>query len=341
MAQLQRYSASLNMRPTSRQSYWCYLSYDRSCIPGKTEKRYLTAGLSSSFRIGEGTLLDVGFRSNNHESGHGLADNMFDITVSHRFANKHIILARGYYRPWQSASGHDEAAISLEYSVPVGLPVAKRQNIGAVRGHIYDEITELPVADAIVWLDGVTAVTDAKGFFVVPSVAKGDYNLRVVRSSIGLDRITTQKMPIPVSVTGGEETLVDIGVTHGASLRGRIMLYRLRSQSTMPSAAEEKDLVEDKGLPNILVELSDGVETRRAFTDIDGRFVFEEMRPGDWTLNITDDNLPEHSRLEKTSYQFRPMPGEQKTALVKVVPVRRRIQILEEGGVLKEEKIGE
>jgi hypothetical protein len=64
------------------------------------------------------------------------------------------------------------------------------------------------------------------------------------------------------------------------------------------------------------------------------------MRPADWSLSISEDNLPEHARLEKTSYQFHPMPGEHKTALVKVVPVKRRVQILEEGRILKEENSG-
>jgi hypothetical protein len=35
------------------------------------------------------------------------------------------------------------------------------------------------------------------------------------------------------------------------------------------------------------------------------------------------------------------MPGEQKMTLIRVVPVRRQIQILEEGRILKEEKVGE
>lgn len=335
---LRRWSASVNLRPTNRQSYGCYVSYDTSRIPGKTRKRYLAVSLTSSLKLRPNTTLDLGFRSNDYEDGHSFESNMVDVTVSHRLPNKSTLLIRGYYRPWESTSRHDEAAVSLEYAIPVGVPVARRQSVGAVKGRVFDELTGLPVEDAILRLDGATAVTDARGNFTFPSIAKGEYYLRVDRASIGLDHITVQKTPIDVAVEGGEEKSIQIGVTRSASLHGKVVLYKSKAGGTMLSRADTADLVEDHGVGELLVELTDGVETKRVITDEQGRFDFEEMRPGAWTLTVSEANLPEYTRLEKNTLEFHPMPGEEMQVLVRAVPQRRQVQILHEGGVLKEEQ---
>jgi hypothetical protein len=106
----------------------------------------------------------------------------------------------------------------------------------------------------------------------------------------------------------------------------------------MLSQADSADLVEDRGIAEVLVELTDGVETKRVITDEQGRFAFEEMRPGAWTLTVSEANLPEYTRLEKNTLEFHPMPGEEMQVLVRAVPQRRQVQILYEGGVLKEEQ---
>ena len=333
---LQRCSASLDLRPADRQSYRCYLSYDTSRIPGKTRRRYLAVGLSSLFSIESNTTLYIGFRSSNYEDGRSIESNMVDLTLSHKFPRKSTVLLRAYYRPWESASAHDEVGVLLEYAVPVGVPVAKRRSIGTVKGHVYDDLTGLPVEDVVLRLDGATAVTNSKGNFVFPSVAAGDYHLRLDRATIGLDRITIQKAPIEVTIEGGKEDFVQIGVTRSAGLRGRVMLYRSRAGGSMPSAADTDDLVENRGLADLLVELTDGVETKRAFTDEEGRFTFDEMRPSAWTLTVSEDNLPEYARLETSTLEFHPKPGDQIQTLIRVLPQRRRVQILHEGGVLKE-----
>ncbi len=335
---LQRCSASLHLHPTNRQTYSCYLSYDTSRIPGKPRKRYVAVGLSSSFKLRANTAIDVGFRSNDYEYGESLQSNMLDVTLCHRLPNKSAIILRGHYRPWESQSAHDEIAVSLEYAIPIGMPVAKRRTVGAVKGRVYDDLSGLPVRDAILRLDGATAVTDAKGNFIFPSIAKGSYHLRLDRASIGFDRMTIQKVPIEVAVEGGKETALQIGVTRRARLQGRVMLYRSTAEGTMPSHVDNADLIEDRGLPDLLVELTDGVETKRVFTDEKGRFTFEEMRPGAWTLRVSEDNLPEYTRLEMNTFEFSPMPGEEMQALVRVLPQKRQVQILQEGGVLKEQK---
>ena len=335
---LQRWSASLHLRPADGQSYGCYLSYDSSRTPGKARKRTLTIGVSGSVRLGANTAVDLGLRSSDYEDGRSLESNMVDLTVSRRFRGRSTVLLRGYYRPWESGKGHDEMAVSLECGIPVGVPVGKRLGVGTVRGSVRDQATGSPLEDVILRLGAATAVTDARGHFVFPSVSKGNYHLRVDRASIGLDRITVEKCPMEVAVAGGSETALEIGVTLGAGLVGRVVLYRSSAGGSILPQGGVAGLVEDRGVPEVLLELSDGVETKRVLTDSEGRFAFTEMRPGTWTLKISESGLPPYTRLETSSIEFRPAPGETIETLVRVVPRQRQVQMLYDGGVLKEEK---
>ena len=73
-------------------------------------------------------------------------------------------------------------------------------------------------------------------------------------------------------------------------------------------------------------------------TDRKGRFSFDDVRPGQWTLAVHADNLPEYHYLEKDTFEIELAPGDKKELLVRVLPRKRTIQVIEEGGTLIEEE---
>lgn len=96
--------------------------------------------------------------------------------------------------------------------------------------------------------------------------------------------------------------------------------------------------VQDYGLSNILVEMTRNGEVQRRLTDSQGRFLFEELRPGTWVLKVYDHNLPEYHGFERDNFEVVLKPGEKEEVLVKVLPKKRRIRFLQEGGILQEQK---
>ena len=97
-------------------------------------------------------------------------------------------------------------------------------------------------------------------------------------------------------------------------------------------------LVEDYGLANTIIELRSSSEIRRTVTDNQGRFEFEELRPGKWTLKINSENLPEYHYLEKDTFELELKPGQRVEISAKVLPKKRRIQIIAEPKTLLEEE---
>ncbi|MDI6795026.1 MAG: hypothetical protein QME81_19515, partial [bacterium] len=175
---------------------------------------------------------------------------------------------------------------------------------------------------------------------------------------IGLNRIAVQPTPIKITVESGRETFIEIGITQSAALSGQVMVYGFEDKDTNNFLGEksvdkrvnyyvrgnthsslnhdETKLVKACGLAGILVELTNGSGIKRRLTNGEGRFEFEELRPGIWTLKIYNHNLPEYYYLEKDTFEFELTPGQEKEALVKVLPKKRLIHIIEEGGTLLE-----
>ncbi|MCK4496044.1 MAG: hypothetical protein KAU91_06810 [Candidatus Aminicenantes bacterium] len=85
-------------------------------------------------------------------------------------------------------------------------------------------------------------------------------------------------------------------------------------------------------LANTFVEIINGLDVQRRVTDNKGRFCFEDLCPGRWTLRVYDTNMPEFHYLEKETFEFELKAGDKKEIEVRVLPRSRPIRIIEKGG---------
>jgi len=261
--------------------------------------------------------------------------------------NKHALVLRSQ---WSDYEQRDEEDFSfyLTYSVPLKIPVGKKKSVGALRGRVYDEEkpTEPPISKVILATQGATAITNNKGEFIFPSLQPGIYFLRVDKSSIGLNRVTCEKLPITVEVKGGETAEIEIGVVTSCRISGRVAIFapvsdrKLGDRDTssaeelfLVGSGEEQNLEDGIGLANTLVEITNQDEVLRQPTDPKGRFSFDDIRPGEWRVKVYDYGLPPHHYLEEDEFQIQLKPGEKKEVTVRVLPRLRPIQIIDEGQI--------
>jgi hypothetical protein len=87
-----------------------------------------------------------------------------------------------------------------------------------------------------------------------------------------------------------------------------------------------------------LVEVRCEEEVLRGLTDHKGRFSFDDLRPGKWSLKVYDRDLPAYHFLEDEQFQFDLKPGEQRDTVVRVLPRLRPIQIIDEGPLSQEKR---
>jgi hypothetical protein len=169
------------------------------------------------------------------------------------------------------------------------------------------------------------------------------------RSSIGLDRVPTEKFPLLIEVKHRKAAEIEIGVVRSCRISVRVKVLpsapdkkqsgeQMRSGDSLlwigpgeEEGFEKENLV--KILGNTLVELTDGKENLRQFTDQNGGFVFEDIRPGKWILKVHDDDLSSQYYLEQKKFEIELKPGEKKEVVARVLPRLRPIQIIEEGEI--------
>ena len=239
---------------------------------------------------------------------------------------------------------------TLSYSLPLGIPVGKRRRVGTIQGRIYDaQKPDQPgLADAILTAGGATVVTNARGEFSFPALAPGSYSLSVDSGAAGQGRVICDKLPLMVEVKGGEVTHVQIATVAAAQVRGSVLVMPAAGGdggSDGPSvvgsgaSAAGPSAREPVGLANVLVELNNGTEVHRTITDGGGRFLFEGIRPGEWTLKVYGGTLPPYHRLEQETLKLKLEPAQVAEATFHVLPIVRKIKMMD-GGSLQAEAPG-
>jgi hypothetical protein len=234
----------------------------------------------------------------------------------------------------------------------LGIPVSKKKNTGILYGRLIDQETLRPESDVIIRINGSSAVTDADGRYIFPSLKPGTYYLRLDKVKIGLNRITVKPTPMEVVVLGGGKQMIDLAVTRSASFSGKVVLCKSASDSVkgaqgsilrengeyaiVGSGKEAGTGADCIGISNILIEMTREGETVRRVTDSEGRFKFEELRPGVWNVKAYDYNLPEYHMFDKDAFTIELKPADTQSKTINVLPKKRRIQFIQEGGTITE-----
>lgn len=346
------YEGSFYFMPTHNQSYSCYTRYSTYKDFENGGQDTMNIGLTGSFKIAQRS--NCRFKLDRYNSlGTNLGDRYnADLSLSYQLANKSKLSTQGRHTFYDDNSDQEnETAIIINYIIPFGLPVGRKQNVGLLDGYVHDQETGQPIANVILRLNDATAVTDSDGEFSFPAMNPGTFYLNVDSASIGLERITVQKVPLEVSIEGGEEELVNIEIIKSADFTGKIIVYEFAKEDGLQkgyniSKGEKKEVVEEgkgkmvesRGLANTLLEFKGNVDTWRVLTDRKGRFRFDNVRPGQWTLTVSADNLPEYHYLERDVFEVELTPGEEKEMMIRALPRKRTIQIIEQNEILIEEE---
>ncbi len=353
----ERYIFSSYFKPTPKYNFNGYIYYNNYSWFTGDKKHLLTAGLNISMWLTERTSFYLNYQNNQSPEEYYFDRNIFGFSLRHTLPNDHQIYMLGRKTILRHSLDKAELAIMVGYRVSVGVPIAKKKNTGVVRGVVRDAITAEPIEDLIIRINGSTAVTDRFGKFIFPSLFPRTYYLTLDKANVGLNRVCVEKTPMEIVVRGGEEKSIELTITDGCEVSGRVAVYseigdnkgqdgniggNLRGPAVLNtyvvSGSGGKKFGMGYGLPNILVEMKRDDELLRRLTDSQGYFKFEDLRPGSWELKFYDNNLPQYHKFEKSLYQIRLKPGEKKELLVKVVPEKRRIKMQQEGGLLIEKK---
>ncbi|MFZ5478850.1 MAG: MopE-related protein [Myxococcota bacterium] len=218
----------------------------------------------------------------------------------------------------------------LSVSVPFGVPVGRDRTTATVRGRVFD--AEAPgepgIPGVVVRVGDVVAVSGRDGGWAVTGLAPGTHGVRVERSSLAIGRVVERRLPLHVSVVGGGVAHVDLGVADGAKVGGRVVVVGTSAVSADREAVlGSGDAEGPRALAGVLVELRDGVERLSRLTDAEGRFSFDGVRPGRWTLAVDAAALPTFHYTDQPEQEIVVVAGERASRDVEVKPRVRLIRL--------------
>lgn len=323
--ELDRYRLFVNFLPTANQRYSLNATSGHDSYT-ENPQRTQSVGVSGSWRIKNNISCNLSYQKNHadFENFNGSDSLYFNLRYQLPAGRSLSVISRWIH----PVEGKQDISSFLTYTIPLGIPVSRKKSIGFLKGKVFDVENgqRQPIHNVILKTNNSTAVTDQNGGFVFV-LKPGEYLLSIERKSIGLERVTTVKMPLKVNIRAGQTQEIEIGVVTSCSVSGKITIaesdnnhngnHEENADGTFKSpvlvgdgkngnanGANKNQRKEAEGLGNVLVELSDGTETLQEITNGNGDFSFRDIRPGQWTLKVDDNNLPPYHFLEQKEFHF-------------------------------------
>ena len=288
-----------------------------------------SGGASVGYTFWRSTQAMVLFYASRTESFYRATNMFVEGLVNHTFPWGHLVQGRARYSYFDPAITRYVFAFSLEYGIPLSVPLARKRDIGRVSGRVMDAETGAGVAGALLRADGTAALTDETGAFMFPGLAPGEYPVEINRSSIGLDRRPAQAGLPVMTVVGGEVGSLDIAIVRSGSIIGRIAGYGYRDDAK----SSDTLLVDKGGLAGTVVELR-GTDVRlRQLSNSRGEFRFPDLSPGKFVIQIQPESVPSLYRLNPDSAVVVVAPGEERSVLFTAIERKRVVRVVQQGEV--------
>jgi hypothetical protein len=237
------------------------------------------------------------------------------------------VRARAHRNPFFDSS--DDNAVRAEYTIPFGMPMGPSRIRGRIAGRVVDADTRTAIPGAVIQLGTQVSITDARGRFAFAVDAERPVLLNFGGSAATAGLIPLESLPLTIVPRIGRTQTFEVAMTKAGHIEGSVNVFvpapGFKPDDERPSVRDEKATVQ------VRVEAWQDSEVHRVHTGAFGRFTFTDLRPGRWVIRIADSELPQLSTVEGDSVIVNVARGETQTAVVNIVPRRRKVRLVQIG----------
>ncbi len=297
----------------------CFVSYDGG-------QQYLTEDITNFFYGAAvdahwGNKVKVLFQyQNNYQVEDYYKDrSILGLQASYLLHPNHLIGAGIDYDLRKNSLNNTVLSASLKYTYTLNIPVSRKEDVGGLQGKIMNNGVE-NIEGIMFTLAGNIVFSDRNGEFDIPFIKAGTYFLFMDNSQSGLNTIAEKPGPYKINILPGENTYFEISLTKSGKIEGSIVIEEDENR-------DKKGFIQVKSkIDRLIIEVNNGNEVYRVYTETDGSFKFNDLRPGEWKLIVYDKGVPDGYQLVNKEYSINLAAGETKTTKVVIKKKSRKIK---------------
>jgi hypothetical protein len=302
--------------PASGQTYGIHAVRDENADSDDPQRPQTTLGANATYQVGSALYCSLDAQRVRSRFGSGA---IYNATLFHNFLSGARIALTGRLINGPFA----QSDVLVTYSIPFAMPVARRQDVAAVRGRLYDAETGTGLPNVLLILDGLSAVTNGRGEFEFPAVKAGQYRLSMSRSSVSVSKVPLIRLPIELTVVPHEPQDVQIAFANSVTI-----VVNVRRQDDAAGSGASSALPSPVAVPNALITLQSESETYRRVTDGEGGMRLGGLPPGKWSVTLAEDAIPEGYTVNSRVLSLEVAPGAVGAAEFTLIPVAREMKML-------------
>lgn len=272
---------SLGGRINKNFKFGLSADYSNTNRYSQENKSYLFYGASVSYTYKKKIQLGVNYRNNAPLEEQYKESSLFSANISYQINKNHNIVLAGRSGNPRNNEMQNDYFYSAKYNVRIHVPTHKNRNVGHVKGIIKTE--KLGGVEGIVlYLNGITAITNKKGEFEFNNLPPEKYFLTIETSSLKSDLICLEKLPKEIMVFAKKTIELELEFITPARIKGKVTYKKVKQ-------FQSKEFKNER--PNVIVKLTSGDLVFYTIIDQQGKFQFSQLKPGNYKVEIVTKGM--------------------------------------------------
>ncbi|MDQ6717876.1 MAG: NEW3 domain-containing protein [Gemmatimonadota bacterium] len=246
-----------------------------------------------------------------------------DTRLTHDFGSGGNLSLRARIAAPVSVDAPGQKLVYLELALPLHLPVGRSRPPGRVSGLVVDASGK-GVGGALIRVGPLAGVTDADGRVTVAGLLPGEYRVSLSSDASIANAVLSGDAIVRIDSSRRAAANFTLAVTPASRILGRVR----RFASARTSLVGEPDSLVDAGpVEGVTLALVGARDTLHRTTGQDGKFSFDEIPRGSWTI-VVEGDAPSSFSYERRRVNLVAESGQNSEIDFRLVPRQKRVQII-------------